>query len=103
MYLMQHINNPNNLTFKVEHKADVNHPACSAASILAKVTRDMEIEKIKKQIGVDFGSGYPSDPVTKKFLQDYGKKHKKDGIFRETWGTWQNFKTKKEQKSISDF
>jgi ribonuclease HII len=103
MYLMQYIDNPNNLTFKVEHKADVNHAACSAASIIAKVTRDAEIEKIKKQIGIDFGSGYPSDPVTKKFLHDYGKKHKKDGIFRETWQTWQNFKSKKEQAKLDEF
>lgn len=103
MYLMQYVDNPNNLTFKVEHKADVNHVACSAASIIAKVTRDAEIEKIKKQIGINFGSGYSSDPVTIKFLQEYGKKHKKDGIFRETWQTWKNFKSKKEQAKLDEF
>lgn len=102
-YLKQYIEHPENLELFIEHKADVNHVSCSAASILAKTTRDAEIERIKKQIGVDFGSGYPSDPVTKKFLQDYASKHKKDGIFRETWATWQNHKAKKEQKNINDF
>ena len=65
----------NLLTVKVkvicEHKADLNYPIVSAASIIAKVTRDREIEKIKKEIGIDFGSGYPADPRTKEFLKKY--------------------------------
>ncbi len=55
-YLHQHISEPEKINLKCEHKADVNHVECSAASILAKVTRDSEIEKIKKEIGHDFGS-----------------------------------------------
>jgi len=54
-----------------EHKADLNYVAVGAASILAKVTRDKEIGKIKKEIKIDFGSGYLSDPKTKKFLVLY--------------------------------
>lgn len=45
------------------HKADVIYPIASAASIIAKVTRDEEIEKIKKEIGCDFGTGYPHDEL----------------------------------------
>jgi len=45
------------------HKADVIYPIASAASIIAKVTRDDEIEKIKKEIGCDFGTGYPHDEL----------------------------------------
>ena len=53
--------------------------SCSAASIIAKTTRDAEIEKIKKKIGIDFGSGYTSDPVTCKFLKENSHKYKKEG------------------------
>ena len=102
-YLKKHINNKENLTISAEHKADVNHIAVSAASILAKTTRDREIELLKKKIGVDFGSGYPSDPVTKQFLKEYFEKHKKDGIFRETWGTVAKHKKEKEQKKLGEF
>jgi len=52
-----------------EHKADVNHPIVSAASIIAKVERDRELEKIKGELGFDFGSGYCSDPRTIEFLK----------------------------------
>ena len=50
------------------HKADSDNIIVSCASIIAKVTRDKEITKIKKTIGKDIGSGYPSDPKTKLFL-----------------------------------
>jgi len=76
------------LEIHCEHKADFNHPVVSAASIIAKVTRDEEIEKIKKQIGIDFGSGYPSDPYTKAFLKEHVNDFKKERIFRESWATW---------------
>ncbi|MCS4541036.1 MAG: ribonuclease HII [Euryarchaeota archaeon] len=51
-----------------EHTADVRYPVVSAASILAKVTRDNEIEKLKETYG-DIGSGYPSDPTTRIYLR----------------------------------
>ncbi|MGC8546466.1 MAG: ribonuclease HII [Thermoplasmata archaeon] len=73
-----------------EHKADINYPVVSAASILAKVTREREIEKIKKEIG-DFGSGYPSDPRTINFLREYYKKnHVLPLHTRKSWKTVKN-------------
>ena len=42
-----------------EHKADVNYPVVSAASIIAKVERDRDIAELRELHG-DFGSGYPS-------------------------------------------
>ena len=52
-----------------EHKADVNHPVVSAASILAKLIRDEEMAKISTELGEDVGSGYTSDPVTRAFIE----------------------------------
>ncbi len=46
-----------------EHKADKTFKVVSAASIVAKVTRDREITALSKKYG-EIGSGYPSDPVT---------------------------------------
>ncbi|MFA4661598.1 ribonuclease HII [Pyrococcus kukulkanii] len=70
-----------------EHKADAKYPIVSAASILAKVTRDEEIERLKEEYG-DFGSGYPSDPRTKKWLEEWFKAHKSfPPIVRRTWDT----------------
>ena len=47
-----------------EHKADVKYPVVSAASIIAKVTRDRAIEELEESLGFDLGSGYPSDKTT---------------------------------------
>lgn len=85
-----------------EHKADFNHPVVSGASIIAKVTRDAEIEKIKEQIGIDFGSGYPSDPTTKAFLAKHANDFKKERIFRESWSTWQTASGHKHIKAESE-
>jgi len=84
-----------------EHKADLNYVIVGAASILAKVTRDREIENIKSKIGVNFGSGYPSDPVTVKFLKENYNKYPK--IFRKTWSSYKNVVEKKKQKSLGEF
>ncbi|MEM1536120.1 MAG: ribonuclease HII [Candidatus Pacearchaeota archaeon] len=92
-----------NIVLKCEHKADKNRVECSAASILAKVTRDMEIEKIKAKLGIDFGSGYPSDPATIEFLKKYSKQFKHDGIFRKTWSTWQEHVKKQKQRKLEEF
>jgi ribonuclease HII len=95
----------NLLTFDVEliteHKADLNHIIVGAASILAKVTRDREIEKIKSDISIDFGSGYPSDPRTIKFLRENYDKY--PDIFRKTWASYKNAIEKGKQKRLGEF
>ena len=84
-----------------EHKADLNYPVVGAASILAKVTRDSEIEKIKLKIGVNFGSGYPSDPRTVEFLEKNWDKYPE--IFRKSWASYQRIVKGKNQKSLGEF
>lgn len=67
------------IDFTVEKKADSKFPCCAAASIIAKVCRDEIIgawEWSEKRYSptsgtnTDFGSGYPSDPKCKKWLDE---------------------------------
>ncbi len=70
-----------------KHKADDIYPIVSAGSIIAKFRRDTLIEELKDTYG-NFGSGYPSDPRTIKFLKEFLKKHKRaPKIARRTWDT----------------
>jgi len=79
------------LTIVSKHRADTIYPVVSAASILAKVHRDELIEELKKELGMDFGSGYPSDPKTKKFLKDWYQEHGSlPDIVRHSWKTAEN-------------
>jgi ribonuclease HII len=63
------------ITITSEHEADVKYPIVSAASILAKVRRDMLVKELGEKIGEDLGSGYPSDPKTIHFLENWVKEH----------------------------
>ncbi len=87
-----------------KHKADFIYPIVGAASIIAKTRRDAEIRKLQEKYG-EIGSGYPSDPVTIKFLEDWVLKHKKLPPFaRKSWKTSLNIlETKINQRKITDF
>ena len=71
-----------------EHKADDKYIEVSAASIIAKTERDAQIKEINndyiKSGGI--GSGYPSDPKTKKFLTNYTYDEMPDFV-RKSWAT----------------
>lgn len=59
------------LKIKVAKKADSLYPCVSAASICAKVTRDTLLKNWifrENCTNKEYGSGYPGDPLTKKFL-----------------------------------
>jgi ribonuclease HII len=72
----------------VYHAEDV-FPTVATASILAKVTRDRIIEKLKKDFG-DFGSGYPSDKKTINFIINSIKNGQIPNIIRKSWKTFSN-------------
>lgn len=83
------------------HKAEDKYPIVAAASILAKVKRDELIKKIEKDEGVSFGSGYPSDPKTIKFLEDYYKLNNSFPDFvRTEWKTLTNIKCSVSQRKL---
>ncbi|NJE01432.1 ribonuclease HII [Thermococcus sp. JdF3] len=77
-----------------EHKADDKFVPVSAASIIAKVTRDRAIEKLKGRYG-EIGSGYPSDPRTRAFLENYYREHGEfPPIVRRSWKTLKKIEEK---------
>lgn len=100
--LLGFIEDNSNLDVVCEHKADANHPSVSAASIIAKVAREEEVEKLQKEYG-NIGSGYPSDPVTKEFLKKNGIRLRDSGIFRKTWATWKQMFPEDNQKTLGEF
>lgn len=61
--------------FVSEHRADVNHPVVSAASIVAKVRRDAEVARLaaplEAELGLPLGSGYVTDGTSMRFLEAY--------------------------------
>jgi len=66
------------------HHADRKYPVVSAASIIAKVNRDREIEKLRKNHAL--GSGYPSDPQTMKFIKEWVSQNGDVPVFvRKSW------------------
>lgn len=81
------------IDIKAEHGADDNYVVVAAASIVAKVERDMEIEKLSRQyrkLG-NLGSGYPSDPRTKAFLKNF-KYDNMPEFVRKSWATVKKMK-----------
>ena len=83
-----------------EHKADRNYPIVSAASILAKVRRDMAIAKLSEEYG-DIGSGYPSDNRTIEFLERWMKEHGSYPEFvRKSWKPAKRFKDRFSQTKL---
>lgn len=69
------------------HHADRTYPVVSAASIIAKVSRDGAIESLRKEYG-DFGSGYITDPKTLDFLRVWRRSHEQyPPIVRVSWKT----------------
>jgi len=74
----------NNKKIRSYHHADSRFVVVSAASILAKVTRDRAIARLRKDH--DLGSGYPSDTRTINFVKKYYKKRKTIPNFvRKSW------------------
>lgn len=82
-YLEQHLT----CTSKIHsmHHADAINIVVSAASIIAKITRDQEIQKIRTKYR-NIGSGYPSDERTMKFIRHWVNKNGSAPEFaRKSW------------------
>ena len=82
----------------VEHHADRNYTVVGAASIVAKVERDLVIDALKERWG-DFGSGYTSDPRTLEFVKRLLDSGELPEFVRKSWKTLDWMK----QKSLDDY
>ncbi len=84
-YLKSNLDLNNNTSIIAMHKADRMNPAVSAASIIAKVTRDREIQILEENFQ-NIGSGYPSDQKTMCFIHNWIKEYKEFPNFvRKSW------------------
>lgn len=84
-YLKSNLDLKNNTRVIAMHKADRIHPVVSAASIIAKVIRDREIEMLEENFQ-NIGSGYPSDKKTMYFINTWIKEYKEFPDFvRKSW------------------
>jgi len=72
-----------NTKIRSHHHADSKFVTVSAASILAKVSRDRAIMRLGKNH--DIGSGYPSDPKTKLFVKKSIKRNQDISFLRKSW------------------
>lgn len=74
------------LRIVVSKKADSKYPIVSAASIVAKTTRDACV----KDLGIDCGSGYPGDPKAKDWMMCNAHKFfifsLSHSFVRQSWG-----------------
>lgn len=74
-------------SFTFESGADKKYPSVSAASVLAKVERDRTIEHLTVRWG-NIGSGYPSDPKTRNWLESWNsEKTDWPPFVRTNWST----------------
>lgn len=84
-------------TFIIEPKADLNYAVVSAASIVAKVHRDLGLATTPAE-----GSGYPSDPKTRNWLKEIIRsKQPFPPCVRQRWGTIENLKMEVAQEQLS--
>ncbi|MBI2545096.1 MAG: ribonuclease HII [Candidatus Aenigmarchaeota archaeon] len=95
-----------NVDLVVDNYMDESVVVVGAASIIAKVERDREIAELKQTLGVDFGVGYPHDPLTIQFMEkiiaETNGKNLPDYI-RKSWVTTEMMQEKNWQKKIMEF
>ncbi len=101
--ISKHMNQSTRSELVCSHRADQKWPVVSAASIIAKTERDAEIEKIKQQLGIDFGSGYPADEITKKFLKANFTKASLHPHIRKCWATYKALAGESSQTCLDKF
>lgn len=87
----------------VHVEGDATIPVVSAASVVAKEHRERHVEQLRRVHG-DLGSGYPSDPRTRRYLATYLEEHRELPPFaRASWRTCDDAIAAVEQASMDRF
>ncbi len=87
-----------------KHKADDTYPVVSAASIIAKVTRDRMMDAIRDEFGTNVGSGYPSDHFTMDFIREWIEKNgTAPPHVRTSWEPVREMLSKRKYTKIDDW
>jgi len=91
-----------------KHKADDIYPIVGAASIIAKTIRDELVRQIakelEKKLNLPLGSGYPADPITKKFLKTWVETYGElPPHVRHSWKTAQKLMKASKMKTLDNF
>ncbi len=94
---------PATIEITAEHGADDEYRIVAAASIVAKVARDRHVDALAERYGT-VGSGYPSDPATREFLEEYVTAHGRlPDCARKSWGTCTDVLAAAEQTGLDGF
>jgi ribonuclease HII len=87
-----------------EHGADDTYPVVGMASIFAKSSREKHVDSIQAGEERDIGSGYPSDPNTRSFLEEYIKE---TGVVpeyaRKSWSTCEDLLEEYGDRKLDEF
>lgn len=85
------------------HGADEEQSVVAAASIVAKVERDAHVDELAATYGT-VGSGYPSDPETRAFLEDFvDDAGRLPACARASWRTAAAVLADAEQAGLGDY
>jgi len=91
------------LDLTARHRADEDDPVVGAASIVAKSAREAHVDALAAKYG-PIGSGYPSDPTTREFLEEYVADHDDlPDCARRSWSTCEDVLAAAEQSSLDAF
>src|SRR6056297_1846002 len=102
---------PAEIALTAEHGADEEHPVVGAASIVAKVERDAHVAALADEYAENYGprlgelgSGYPSDPNTREFLEAFvAERGELPDCARRSWATCEDVLAAAEQSGLGDF
>lgn len=86
------------------HHADRDDVVVGAASIVAKVRRDRAIDRLRRRLGAEIGSGYPSDDRTVEFLREHlARAVVPPPWVRRAWATMQRVKPERPGPTLDAF